>query len=97
MTPEPAPPYAPGDRVRCLVSTATLPRWPGRVALQYGGLGEEPEDGETVVLGSAFEGLPVQALVPADVWQRTLPSAEDAVVSCLVSPGFDFADFSMPE
>ncbi|ROQ64614.1 hypothetical protein EDF36_0110 [Rathayibacter sp. PhB152] len=81
------------------VSSAETWIWngPGRVALQYGGLGEEPEDGETVVLGSAFEGLPVQALVPAGVWQRTLPSAEDAVVSCLVSPGFDFADFSMPE
>jgi len=81
------------------VSSAETWIWngPGRVALQYGGLGEEPVEGETVVLGSAFEGLPVQALVPADVWQRTLPSAEDAVVSCLVSPGFDFADFSMPE
>ncbi|SMH49059.1 hypothetical protein SAMN06295885_3204 [Rathayibacter oskolensis] len=70
---------------------------PGRVALQYGGLGEAPDEGETVVLGSAVEGLPVQAVVPADVWQRTLPSGDDSVVSCLVSPGFDFADFSMPE
>jgi hypothetical protein len=32
--PEPAPAYAPGDRVRCLVSTATQPIWPGRVALR---------------------------------------------------------------
>ncbi|KZX21236.1 cupin domain-containing protein [Rathayibacter tanaceti] len=69
----------------------------GRVAVQYGGVGDRPVDAETVLLGSPVDGLAVQALVPGDVWQRTLPSAEDAVVSCLVSPGFDFADFSMPE
>jgi hypothetical protein len=32
--PEPPPPYHPGDRVRCLVRTATLPLWPGRVGLR---------------------------------------------------------------
>lgn len=81
------------------VSSAETWIWngPGRVALQYGGLGEEPEEGEVVELGSAVDGLPVQAVVPADVWQRTLPGPRDAVVSCMVSPGFDFADFSMPE
>ncbi|PTL72241.1 cupin [Rathayibacter caricis DSM 15933] len=81
------------------VSSAETWIWngPGRVALQFGGSGEEPVDGETVLLGSAVDGLVVQALVPADVWQRTLPSTEDALVSCVVSPGFDFADFSMPE
>jgi uncharacterized protein len=36
-----------------------------------------------------------QLLVPADTWQRTLPSDTDALVSCLVSPGFDFADFEL--
>jgi predicted cupin superfamily sugar epimerase len=29
------------------------------------------------------------------VWQRTVPSAADALVSCLVSPGFDFDDFEL--
>jgi len=32
---------------------------------------------------------------PAGVWQRTVPSDADALVSCLVSPGFDFADFEL--
>ena len=30
---------------------------------------------------------------PRDVWQRTVPGDDDALVSRLVSPGFDFADF----
>jgi predicted cupin superfamily sugar epimerase len=38
-----------------------------------------------------------QALVPGGVWQRTLPGRADALVSCLVSPGFDFADFELFE
>ena len=33
--------------------------------------------------------------MPAGVWQRTVPSDADALVSCLVSPGFDFADFEL--
>jgi predicted cupin superfamily sugar epimerase len=69
---------------------------PGPVSLQLGGSGFEPEPAETLVLGDASEGMLPQALVPADVWQRTLPGATDALVSCMVSPGFDFADFSMP-
>lgn len=36
-----------------------------------------------------------QALVPAGTWQRTLPGPHDALVSCLVSPGFDFDDFEL--
>jgi predicted cupin superfamily sugar epimerase len=40
-------------------------------------------------------GEVAQALVPAGEWQRTVPSAEDALVSCLVPPGFDFADFEL--
>jgi predicted cupin superfamily sugar epimerase len=49
-----------------------------------------------VVVGSdvAAGQLP-QALVPAGVWQRTLPGPADALVSCLVSPGFDFDDFEL--
>ena len=40
-------------------------------------------------------GQRTQSLVPAGEWQRTLPSDGDALVSCLVSPGFDFADFDL--
>jgi len=69
----------------------------GPVALQLGGDGDEPEPGETIVVGDAGEGHAPQAVVPPDVWQRTLPADHDALVSCLVSPGFDFADFTMPD
>ncbi len=63
----------------------------GAVTLELGGSGDAPGAPERVVcdLGHA------QVLVPAGVWQRTVPSAEHALVSCLVSPGFDFADFEL--
>jgi predicted cupin superfamily sugar epimerase len=38
-----------------------------------------------------------RVLVPAGVWQRTRPGAEDALVDCLVSPGFDFDDFELAD
>ncbi|KRB74999.1 cupin [Nocardioides sp. Root190] len=63
----------------------------GTVTVELGGSGSAPEPGERLVVG--VETL--QALVPADVWQRTLVSDADALVSCLVSPGFDFADFEL--
>jgi predicted cupin superfamily sugar epimerase len=66
----------------------------GAVTLELGGAGARPEPGERyVVCTGPAEGS--QVLVPAGVWQRTLPGAEDALVSCLVSPGFDFADFEL--
>jgi predicted cupin superfamily sugar epimerase len=63
----------------------------GAVAIELGGTGPEP-DPETTVLVDAE--LP-QALVPAQTWQRTLLMEADALVSCLVSPGFDFEDFEL--
>lgn len=63
----------------------------GTVALELGGAGERPDVVRRVEVGP---GEP-QALVPAGVWQRTVPAAADALVSCLVSPGFDFADFEL--
>lgn len=68
---------------------------PGPLLLQYGGDGEAPVDGDVVEIGDSFAGLPAQALIPGGVWQRTLPADHDVLVSCMVSPGFDFADFSM--
>ncbi len=65
----------------------------GTVVLERGGSGVAPGDVEAVVLG---EELP-QVLVPGGVWQRTVPSDADALVSCLVSPGFDFADFELAD
>lgn len=68
----------------------------GTVALQYGGSGAAPVEDRTVVVGvDVAAGEQPQALVPAGVWQRTVPSDADALVSCLVSPGFDFADFEL--
>lgn len=64
----------------------------GEVRLQLGGDGEVPVDGEGHLVGV---GAQVQAVVPAGVWQRTLPGPADALVSCLVSPGFDFDDFEL--
>lgn len=72
----------------------------GTVALQYGGTGMVPvadADGtSTVRVGiDLAAGEQPQALVPAGVWQRTVPTDADALVSCLVSPGFDFDDFEL--
>lgn len=63
----------------------------GSVTVELGGSGPTPVPGERLVVGAEMP----QALVPADVWQRTLVAEADALVSCLVSPGFDFDDFEL--
>ena len=68
----------------------------GTVALELGGDGPHPSEPSRLLVGTnVAAGEQVQALVPAGVWQRTVPAADDALVSCLVSPGFDFADFEL--
>lgn len=59
-------------------------------------------DGEfrEAVLGVGFaDGERPQVLVPAGEWQAAVPVAGGAhgwtLVSCVVAPGFDFADFEM--
>lgn len=64
---------------------------PDPVVLELGGAGERPDPTRRIELGPDT----VQGLVPAGVWQRTLPSSGEALVSCIVSPGFDFADFAL--
>ncbi|MGH4023908.1 MAG: cupin domain-containing protein [Pseudonocardiaceae bacterium] len=51
----------------------------------------------TITLGADIElGQVPQALVPGGHWQCARPAADQEVlVSCVVSPGFDFADFEM--
>lgn len=68
----------------------------GRVTLELAGTGERPGEVATHLLGLdlAAGELP-QVRVPAGAWQRTVPAAADALVSCLVSPGFDFDDFEL--
>ncbi|RUQ98159.1 cupin domain-containing protein [Labedella endophytica] len=69
---------------------------PGEVALQLGGSGAEPVNTDVLLLGAdEAAGQRAQGLVPAGVWQRTLPRASEALVSCLVSPGFSFDDWSL--
>ncbi|PRY22876.1 cupin domain-containing protein [Pseudosporangium ferrugineum] len=65
----------------------------GELELRLGGSGPDPsEPGEVVRLHA---GNP-QALVPGGVWQSAAPAGEEPVlVSCVVSPGFDFDDFRM--
>lgn len=65
----------------------------GTVTLELGGDGPAP--GTTTA--SRVDLDHPQAHVPAGVWQRTLPGDADALVSCLVSPGFDFADFELAQ
>ena len=68
----------------------------GTVLLELGGSGSQPTLGRQFSVGvEVAAGEVTQALVPAGVWQRTVASAADALVSCLVSPGFDFADFEL--
>jgi len=64
----------------------------GAVTLELGGSGESPGGVVRRVVGG---GAHSQVLVEAGVWQRTVPSEAEALVSCLVSPGFDFADFEL--
>jgi predicted cupin superfamily sugar epimerase len=63
------------------------------ITLQFGGSGDAPVVDAQYELGS---GMP-QLEIPAGVWQRTLPSSADALASCMVSPGFDFADFTLAD
>ncbi|MEU6741744.1 cupin domain-containing protein [Streptosporangium sandarakinum] len=59
--------------------------------------GHEGQPARTVVLGPRVEeGQVPQAVVPGGTWQAARPAGEEGVlVSCVVSPGFDFADFRM--
>jgi predicted cupin superfamily sugar epimerase len=65
----------------------------GVVRLELGGDGPSPEPTGTVDVGTAADQVS-QALVPAGVWQRTLPGDAEALVSCVVSPGH-FDDFDL--
>ena len=68
----------------------------GIVTLELGGVEVRPTATDTLSVGTDVgAGQLAQALVPAGVWQRTVPGDSDALVSCLVSPGFDFADFEL--
>lgn len=72
---------------------------PGKLALSLGGSADSPSLDHTVVLGPDLgAGERLQYTVPAGVWQAArLVADEEAVVSCLVSPGFSFEDWRLAD
>lgn len=92
---------APGESSRWhVVRSAELWLWHrgGPLTLRLGGDGPRPVEPVTeIVVGPDIEaGQRPQAVVPADVWQAAVPATDEAVlVSCIVSPGFAFADFRL--
>ncbi|MFC1402605.1 MULTISPECIES: cupin domain-containing protein [Streptacidiphilus] len=73
----------------------------GPLRLRLGGTGEAPDETAATegVLGPQVEqGERPQLLVPAGTWQSAEPAADQPVlVSCIVAPGFDYADFTLEE
>jgi uncharacterized protein len=67
----------------------------GPLRLEFGGTGPAPVPGGGRTLGADLgAGESLQVLVPAGTWQSAHPvAAEEVLVGCFVSPGFDFADF----
>ncbi|UJW30968.1 cupin domain-containing protein [Saccharothrix sp. AJ9571] len=59
--------------------------------------GPKPTTETTHRLGQRIEdGEQLQCHVPAGHWQRAFPTGNtEVLVSCLVTPGFDFADFEL--
>lgn len=60
-------------------------------------VGREQDSAHTVVLGPDIAaGEQPQSVVPPGHWQRARPrDDEPTLVSCVVVPGFDFADFAL--
>ncbi|GAB2608364.1 cupin domain-containing protein [Kribbella endophytica] len=91
---------APGEESRWhKVRSAEIWLWHsgGPLTLELGGVGDDPELAESITLGPDVKaGQQPQAVVPAGAWQAARPVDDEAVlVSCIVSPGFDFADFTL--
>jgi hypothetical protein len=70
----------------------------GPLTLRLGGSGDRPAapGDETVVTLGVGAGCEPQVLVPAGHWQAAAPAGDESVlVSCVVSPGFEFADWRL--
>jgi hypothetical protein len=90
----------PGERSRWhVVRSDELWLWHqgGPLILRLGGTGNRPQETvDELVLGPVgAPGAAPMRRVPGGTWQSALPTTEPALVSCVVSPGFDFADFRM--
>lgn len=68
------------------------------LTLLLGGTGSDPAKGSRFAVGPDLDaGQTLQALVPGGTWQAARPaSAAEVLLSCIVSPGFDFDDFRCP-
>jgi hypothetical protein len=83
---------SPGEESRLhRVRSAEIWLWHsgGPLTLEY--------DEQSVTLGPDVQaGEQPQVVIPAGAWQAARPAGvEPVLVSCIVSPGFDFADFTM--
>jgi uncharacterized protein len=69
----------------------------GPLTLSLGGAGATPGDADARTLGpSIATGERPQIVVPGGTWQSAAPAGpEPVLVSCVVSPGFEFADFEL--
>lgn len=69
----------------------------GPLTLRLGGSGAEPVESAAITLGGDLAGGEhPQTLVPGGTWQAAVPAGHvPALVSCVVAPGFDFADFRL--
>jgi uncharacterized protein len=92
----------PGEQSRWhLVRSDEIWLWQrgGALRLRLGGSAGKPVESRAVLLGPDLAGGEVlQAVVPGGVWQAAAPaSGEPVVVSCVVAPGFEYADFRLAE
>ena len=69
----------------------------GPLELRLGGAGAGPSTVESVVVGGDVAACQrPQVCVPGGVWQSAAPAGDlPALVSCVVAPGFDYADFRL--
>lgn len=69
----------------------------GPLELDLGGSGAHPTYADRTILGSdPLAGHEFQSLVPGGHWQAARPAGDEPVlVACVVTPGFDFADFEL--
>lgn len=72
---------------------------PGVLVMSTAGEGSAPAAPSEILLGGAEEaGRQLQATVAAGTWQSARPlGTRPVVVSCMVTPGFEFSDPDVPE
>ncbi|MFY1633114.1 cupin domain-containing protein [Solwaraspora sp. WMMB335] len=91
----------PGERSRWhVVRSDELWLWHsgGPLTLRLAGDGDRPaaDPVESALGPDLAAGHRPQLLVPGGVWQAAAPAGtEPVLVSCVVAPGFDFADFRL--